>query len=164
MLSSHRSQKGLGEITGRWVRLFGKGGGRSEELPASRQHLCLCQQVKSFDKIGRPFFLLLFVFCFFLNVFILLCSDQSYVISFVVPNHKLLMAVAERLKVRGSWEELCNNPQIEKEVLRILNEAAISCRGVFGPLFFPIFIYLFIFKTCRRIISIKKKKKGKICK
>ncbi|XP_077415263.1 long-chain-fatty-acid--CoA ligase 3b isoform X2 [Vanacampus margaritifer] len=55
-------------------------------------------------------------------------SDQSYVISFVVPNQKLLMALAERLQVRGTWEELCNNPQMEKEVLRILTEAAISSK------------------------------------
>lgn len=53
-------------------------------------------------------------------------SDQSYVISFVVPNQKQLMALAEQTQVKGTWEELCNNPQIEKEVLRIINEAAIS--------------------------------------
>lgn len=59
----------------------------------------------------------------------LLCSsfsDQSYVISFVVPNHKQLMAVAEQMQVRGTWEEICNNSQMEKEVLRIITEAAIS--------------------------------------
>ncbi|XP_057712620.1 long-chain-fatty-acid--CoA ligase 3b isoform X1 [Corythoichthys intestinalis] len=55
-------------------------------------------------------------------------SDQSYVISFVVPNQKLLMALAERLEVRGTWEEICSNPQMEKEVLRILTEAAISSK------------------------------------
>lgn len=55
-------------------------------------------------------------------------SDQSYVISFVVPNHKQLMAVAEQMQVRGTWEEICNNSQMEKEVLRIITEAAISGR------------------------------------
>lgn len=53
-------------------------------------------------------------------------SDQSYVISFVVPNHKQLMALAEQLQVRGTWEEICNNSQVEKEVLRVITEAAIS--------------------------------------
>ncbi|XP_077579824.1 long-chain-fatty-acid--CoA ligase 3b [Stigmatopora nigra] len=55
-------------------------------------------------------------------------SDQSYVISFVVPNQKLLTALAERYQVQGTWEEICNNPQMEKEVLRILTEAAISSK------------------------------------
>ncbi|KAM9349239.1 long-chain-fatty-acid--CoA ligase 3b [Symphorus nematophorus] len=55
-------------------------------------------------------------------------SDQSYVISFVVPNHKQLMALAEQMQVRGTWEEICNNPQVEKEVLRIITEAAISAK------------------------------------
>uniref|UniRef100_A0A4W6E6P4 long-chain-fatty-acid--CoA ligase n=1 Tax=Lates calcarifer TaxID=8187 RepID=A0A4W6E6P4_LATCA len=55
-------------------------------------------------------------------------SDQSYVISFVVPNHKQLMALAEQMQVRGTWEEICNNSQMEKEVLRIITEAAISAK------------------------------------
>ncbi|XP_047445729.1 long-chain-fatty-acid--CoA ligase 3b [Mugil cephalus] len=55
-------------------------------------------------------------------------SDQSYVISFVVPNHKQLMALAEQMQVRGTWEEICNSPQMEKEVLRIITEAAISAK------------------------------------
>uniref|UniRef100_A0A8C7X5J9 long-chain-fatty-acid--CoA ligase n=1 Tax=Oryzias sinensis TaxID=183150 RepID=A0A8C7X5J9_9TELE len=53
-------------------------------------------------------------------------SDQSYVISFVVPNHKQLMAVAEQMGIKGTWEEICNNPQMEKQVLCIITEAAIS--------------------------------------
>ncbi|XP_010793629.1 long-chain-fatty-acid--CoA ligase 3b [Notothenia coriiceps] len=55
-------------------------------------------------------------------------SDQSYVISFVVPNHKQLMALAEQVQVRGTWEEMCNNSQMEKEVLRIITEAALSAK------------------------------------
>lgn len=47
-------------------------------------------------------------------------------ISFVVPNHKQLMGLAEQMQVSGTWEELCNNSQMEKEVLRIITEAAIS--------------------------------------
>lgn len=50
-------------------------------------------------------------------------------ISFVVPNHKQLMAMAEQMQVRGTLEEICNNSQMEKEVLRIITEAAISGNG-----------------------------------
>ncbi|XP_061878799.1 long-chain-fatty-acid--CoA ligase 3b isoform X2 [Entelurus aequoreus] len=55
-------------------------------------------------------------------------SDQSYVISFVVPNQKQLMVLAERMQVRGTWEEICNSPSMEKEVLRIIKEAALSSK------------------------------------
>uniref|UniRef100_A0AAQ5XFZ3 long-chain-fatty-acid--CoA ligase n=1 Tax=Amphiprion ocellaris TaxID=80972 RepID=A0AAQ5XFZ3_AMPOC len=55
-------------------------------------------------------------------------SDQSYVISFVVPNQKQLMTLAEQIQVRGTVEEICNNSQVEKEVLRIITEAAISAK------------------------------------
>uniref|UniRef100_A0A672FEK0 long-chain-fatty-acid--CoA ligase n=1 Tax=Salarias fasciatus TaxID=181472 RepID=A0A672FEK0_SALFA len=55
-------------------------------------------------------------------------SDQSYVIGFVVPNHKQLTALAEQMQVRGSWEEICNNAQMEREVLRIIAEAAVSAK------------------------------------
>uniref|UniRef100_A0A669E396 long-chain-fatty-acid--CoA ligase n=1 Tax=Oreochromis niloticus TaxID=8128 RepID=A0A669E396_ORENI len=55
-------------------------------------------------------------------------SDQSYVISFVVPNHKQLMALAEQMQIKGSWEEICNNSLMEKEVLHIITEAAITAK------------------------------------
>ncbi|XP_046883518.1 long-chain-fatty-acid--CoA ligase 3b [Hypomesus transpacificus] len=55
-------------------------------------------------------------------------SDQSYVIGFVVPNQKQLTALAEQRHVRGSWEELCNRPDMELEVLRIITEAALSAK------------------------------------
>lgn len=55
-------------------------------------------------------------------------SDQSYVISFVVPNHKQLMVLAEQMQLKGTREEICNNAQMEKEVLRIITEAAVSGR------------------------------------
>ncbi|XP_074545148.1 long-chain-fatty-acid--CoA ligase 3b [Halichoeres trimaculatus] len=55
-------------------------------------------------------------------------SDQSYVISFVVPNHKQLMVLAEQLQVKGTWEEICNSPLVEKEVLRIITEAAVGAK------------------------------------
>ncbi|KAJ3594692.1 hypothetical protein NHX12_003999 [Muraenolepis orangiensis] len=58
-------------------------------------------------------------------------SEESYVISFVVPNHKQLMGLAKQRQVHGSWEEICNNPEMEREVLRIITEAArdnINCQ------------------------------------
>lgn len=53
-------------------------------------------------------------------------SDESYVISFVVPNQKQLQSLAVQKQIRGSWEEICNHPEMEKEVLRIITEAAVS--------------------------------------
>ena len=47
-------------------------------------------------------------------------------ISFVVPNHKQLTALARQMEVNGTWEEICNDTQIEKEVLRLITEAAIA--------------------------------------
>lgn len=53
-------------------------------------------------------------------------SDESYVIGFVVPNQKHLLALAKQKQVQGSWEEICNHPDMEKEVLCIITEAAIN--------------------------------------
>ncbi|XP_075717535.1 fatty acid CoA ligase Acsl3 [Rhinoderma darwinii] len=50
-------------------------------------------------------------------------SDQSYVIGFVVPNQKELLKLAEKKGVQGSVESLCNNPVMEREVLRVLAES-----------------------------------------
>ncbi|KAL7851267.1 hypothetical protein AOLI_G00216230 [Acnodon oligacanthus] len=55
-------------------------------------------------------------------------SDESYVIGFVVPNQKQLLALAKQKEVRGSWEEICNHPDMEKEVLRVITEAAIAAK------------------------------------
>uniref|UniRef100_A0AAY5K0C9 long-chain-fatty-acid--CoA ligase n=1 Tax=Esox lucius TaxID=8010 RepID=A0AAY5K0C9_ESOLU len=55
-------------------------------------------------------------------------SDQSYVIGFVVPNQKQLTILAEQRGLRGSWEEICNHPEMERDVLRILTEAALSAK------------------------------------
>ena len=44
----------------------------------------------------------------------------------MVPNPKQLMALAKQRQVHGSWEEICNNPEMEREVLRIITEAAVS--------------------------------------
>lgn len=58
--------------------------------------------------------------------FHLSASDESYVISFVVPNQKQLLALARQKQVQGTWEEICNHPDMEKEVLRIITEAAVN--------------------------------------
>ncbi|XP_051963445.1 fatty acid CoA ligase Acsl3-like [Xyrauchen texanus] len=55
-------------------------------------------------------------------------SDESFVIGFVVPNQKQLLALAERKCVRGSWEELCNSPLIEEEVLTVITDAALTAQ------------------------------------
>ncbi|XP_048845160.1 fatty acid CoA ligase Acsl3-like isoform X2 [Brienomyrus brachyistius] len=55
-------------------------------------------------------------------------SDESYVIGFVVPNQKQLTALAEQKGIRGSWEDICNNPVMEQEVLAIITEAAVSAQ------------------------------------
>lgn len=57
---------------------------------------------------------------------LLLCSDETYVIGFVVPNQKQLQALAEQYSVRGAWEELCTNKAMEELVLKVLTEAALA--------------------------------------
>ncbi|NXS11592.1 ACSL4 ligase, partial [Neodrepanis coruscans] len=51
-------------------------------------------------------------------------SDQSYVISFVVPNQKKLTELAEQKGISGSWVDICNNPTMEAEILREIKEVA----------------------------------------
>ncbi|XP_039344441.1 long-chain-fatty-acid--CoA ligase 4 isoform X1 [Mauremys reevesii] len=51
-------------------------------------------------------------------------SDQSYVISFVVPNQKKLTVLAEQKGVKGTWVEICNNPIMEAEILNEIKEVA----------------------------------------
>lgn len=51
-------------------------------------------------------------------------SDQSYVISFVVPNQKKLMALAEQKGISGTWADICNDPTMEAEILREIKEVA----------------------------------------
>uniref|UniRef100_A0AAV2J205 long-chain-fatty-acid--CoA ligase n=1 Tax=Knipowitschia caucasica TaxID=637954 RepID=A0AAV2J205_KNICA len=55
-------------------------------------------------------------------------SDESYVISFVVPNQKQLEALAEQYAVRGSRAELCNSATMEELVLKVLTEAALAAQ------------------------------------
>ncbi|CAB1348116.1 unnamed protein product [Coregonus sp. 'balchen'] len=55
-------------------------------------------------------------------------SDEMYVIGFVVPNQKHLLSLAEQYRIRGSWEELCNNTAMEEVVLQVITEAALSAQ------------------------------------
>lgn len=53
-----------------------------------------------------------------------LFSFQSYVIGFVVPNHKELKELARKKGFKGTVEEICNSPEMEKEAQKIIAEAA----------------------------------------
>uniref|UniRef100_A0A4W5RM15 long-chain-fatty-acid--CoA ligase n=2 Tax=Hucho hucho TaxID=62062 RepID=A0A4W5RM15_9TELE len=55
-------------------------------------------------------------------------SDEMYVIGFVVPNQKHLLLLAEQYRIRGSWEELCDNAAMEEVVLQVITEAALSAQ------------------------------------
>ncbi|KAG9478474.1 hypothetical protein GDO78_013486 [Eleutherodactylus coqui] len=55
-------------------------------------------------------------------------SHQSYVISFVVPNQKKLTSLALQNGMEGTWEEICNNPTMEAEVLKEIKEVASSMK------------------------------------
>ncbi|XP_044161408.1 long-chain-fatty-acid--CoA ligase 4 isoform X1 [Bufo gargarizans] len=55
-------------------------------------------------------------------------SLQSYVISFVVPNQKKLTGLAQQKGIEGTWEEICNNPTMEAEVLKEIKEVASSMK------------------------------------
>uniref|UniRef100_A0A3Q0SYV6 long-chain-fatty-acid--CoA ligase n=1 Tax=Amphilophus citrinellus TaxID=61819 RepID=A0A3Q0SYV6_AMPCI len=53
-------------------------------------------------------------------------SDETYVIGFVVPNQKQLLALVDQYGIRGSWEELCNSKAVEELVLKVITEAALA--------------------------------------
>uniref|UniRef100_A0AAX7V779 long-chain-fatty-acid--CoA ligase n=1 Tax=Astatotilapia calliptera TaxID=8154 RepID=A0AAX7V779_ASTCA len=55
-------------------------------------------------------------------------SDETYVIGFVVPNQKHLLALVDQYGIRGSWEELCNSKAVEELVLRVITEAALAAQ------------------------------------
>ncbi|MBN3318550.1 ACSL4 ligase, partial [Atractosteus spatula] len=55
-------------------------------------------------------------------------SDQNYVISFVVPNQKRLTALANKKGISGAWEDICNHPAMESEVLKEIKEVATSIK------------------------------------
>ena len=56
------------------------------------------------------------------------CSEQNYVISFVVPNQKKLMELAKQRGIACSWEELCTHPDMEREVLKGIKEVAATSK------------------------------------
>lgn len=41
-----------------------------------------------------------------------------------MPNQKELIELARKKGFKGTWEEICNSPEVEKEVLKVLAEAA----------------------------------------
>ncbi|KAK5868241.1 hypothetical protein PBY51_009273 [Eleginops maclovinus] len=55
-------------------------------------------------------------------------SDETYVIGFVVPNQKHLLALADQYGIRGSCEDLCNSKAVEELVLKTLTEAALEAQ------------------------------------
>lgn len=61
-------------------------------------------------------------------------SDQNYVISFIVPNQKKLTSLANQKGIEGTWEEICNHPVMEREVLREIKEVATSSECYFQVL------------------------------
>ncbi|XP_028586895.2 fatty acid CoA ligase Acsl3 [Podarcis muralis] len=58
------------------------------------------------------------------NICVYASSFQSYVIGFVVPNHKELKELARKKGFKGTVEEICNSPEMEKEAQKIIAEAA----------------------------------------
>lgn len=68
------------------------------------------------------------VLCFDLLSIFLPTSDQNYVISFVVPNQKQLTALAHQKGIEGTWEQICNHPIMEREVLKAIKEVATSSK------------------------------------
>ncbi|KAI4898006.1 hypothetical protein NFI96_017487, partial [Prochilodus magdalenae] len=55
-------------------------------------------------------------------------SEESYVIGFVVPNQKQLLALAEKQGICGTWLEICNNPAMEEEVLKVITDTALAAQ------------------------------------
>ncbi|XP_054598926.2 long-chain-fatty-acid--CoA ligase 3a [Nothobranchius furzeri] len=60
------------------------------------------------------------------NICVYANSDEAYVIGFLVPNQKQLLALAGQYGVRGSWDELCNSKVMEELVLKVITEAALT--------------------------------------
>lgn len=58
----------------------------------------------------------------------LVCSEQNYVISFVVPNQKSLTALAKQRKIAGTWEEICTHPEMERAVMKEIKEVAANSK------------------------------------
>ena len=43
-----------------------------------------------------------------------------------MPNQKQLLALAEKQGVCGTWLEICNNPAMEEEVLKVITDTALA--------------------------------------
>uniref|UniRef100_A0A8C7Y6S3 long-chain-fatty-acid--CoA ligase n=1 Tax=Oryzias sinensis TaxID=183150 RepID=A0A8C7Y6S3_9TELE len=62
------------------------------------------------------------------NICVYASSDETYVIGFMVPNQRQLLALAGQYGIRGSREELCNSRAIEELVLKAITEAALTAQ------------------------------------
>jgi long-chain acyl-CoA synthetase len=49
-------------------------------------------------------------------------SSQNFAIVFITPNKSKLEAKAQSLGIKGTFEELCANPQLKLEVLKQMND------------------------------------------
>lgn len=56
------------------------------------------------------------------------CSDQNYVISFVVPNQKKLTELAKQRGIVAPWEEICTHPEMESVVLKEIKLVAANSK------------------------------------
>uniref|UniRef100_A0A8D0L2I5 long-chain-fatty-acid--CoA ligase n=1 Tax=Sphenodon punctatus TaxID=8508 RepID=A0A8D0L2I5_SPHPU len=53
-------------------------------------------------------------------------SFQSFVVAFVLPNQKEITELARKKGIKGTWEEICNSAEMEKEVQKVLADVASS--------------------------------------
>lgn len=92
------------------------------------------------------------------------CSEQNYVISFVVPNQKRLTELAKQRGIVGPWEEICTHPEMEREVLKEIKEVAVNSKSVnlafhdavmwlyfYANLYRPVFLF-YLFFLCVTIL------------
>lgn len=90
--------------------------------------------LSSITLFGPAFWALINCFCFLpfdslTPPLFLPRSDETYVIGFMVPNQRQLLALAGQYGIRGSREELCNSRAIEELVLKAITEAALTGDG-----------------------------------
>lgn len=53
-------------------------------------------------------------------------SLQSYTVAVVVPDKKFIEDLAKEMNIEGTFEQLCQNPQIVKAVLALLEKQGRS--------------------------------------
>lgn len=69
-------------------------------------------------------------------------ASKNYTVALVVPNHQRLEEMASSRGITNtSFEELCNNPQIEKTVLESLVEHSKKCE------YFCVLLKLLLMRT-----------------